>query len=469
MSATAQPSGEDTQVSTTLDILAANSARLGHDIVDVAGNLDALAEEASHQCRLLSDAGNSARQIVEANESVLGAIGTVLSSAGQTQEVLNTSMSDMQGAAKRNHDIATWVQEIGSRMIKVEEVLSRVMVSNNEIADIASQVNILAINAKIEAARAGSAGAGFAVVADAINDFSHRTTDAASKVRGEVQELSEGIGAMRSEADGVAERAKEVLDGASDTDAGLAEIAQRMEETANAADQISGHAQEVSEAGEKFGPVFDRILTGVNGTTEQIKNAQERTNALIDTSESMVQGIVAAGGTSTDGFYIGEVCRIGAEISAAFEQGVSGGQITLSELFGQSYQPISGTDPEQVLAPFTSFTDRVLPSIQEAALELDSSVVFCACVDTNGYLPTHNRKFSHPPSADPVWNAANCRNRRMFNDRVGLKAGRNTEPFLLQVYRRDMGGGEFVMMKDLSAPIMVQGRRWGGVRLAYEF
>jgi methyl-accepting chemotaxis protein len=88
-------------------------------------------------------------------------------------------------------------------------------------------------------------------------------------------------------------------------------------------------------------------------------------------------------------------------------------------------------------------------------------------VDRNGYLPTHNRKYSQPQGADPVWNNANCRNRRIFNDRTGLRAGRNTEPFLLQTYRRDMGGGQFVMMKDISAPIIVQGRHWGGLRIGY--
>ena len=55
----------------------------------------------------------------------------------------------------------------------------------------------------------------------------------------------------------------------------------------------------------------------------------------------------------------------------------------------------------------------------------------------------------------------------MFNDRTGLNAGRNTRPFLLQAYRRDMGG-QFIMMKDISAPIMVQGRHWGGLRIGYK-
>ena len=117
---------------------------------------------------------------------------------------------------------------------------------------------------------------------------------------------------------------------------------------------------------------------------------------------------------------------------------------------------------------FTLFTDKVLPPIQEPVATSDSRIVFCASVDENGYLPTHNKKFSQPQSSDPTWNAANCRNRRMFNDRVGLAAGRSTALFLLQTYRRDMGGGQFAMMKDCSAPIFVRGRHWGGVRVAYK-
>jgi methyl-accepting chemotaxis protein len=112
-------------------------------------------------------------------------------------------------------------------------------------------------------------------------------------------------------------------------------------------------------------------------------------------------------------------------------------------------------------------TDSLLPPVQEPMLNFDKRVVFCVAVDRNGYLPTHNKVFSKPQGKDPVWNNANCRNRRMFNDRTGLRAGQNTRPFLLQTYRRDMGGGRFVLMKDLSIPIMVSGRHWGGLRLGY--
>ena len=167
-----------------------------------------------------------------------------------------------------------------------------------------------------------------------------------------------------------------------------------------------------------------------------------------------------------DGPFIAKVRETALAISNALDEAIKTGQITTQALFDRRYTPIQGSDPPQVMNRATAFLDALLPHYQEPVLEFDPSVVFCAAVDRQGYLPTHNLKFSHPQGDDPVWNAANCRNRRIFDDRVGLKAGRSTAPFLLQVYRRDMGGGDFRVMKDLSAPIYAEGRHWGGLRLA---
>ena len=159
---------------------------------------------------------------------------------------------------------------------------------------------------------------------------------------------------------------------------------------------------------------------------------------------------------------------VAGQVSNAFKTEIQNGRITREDLFNFEYEPIEGSNPEQVMAKFTEMTDRVLPPIQEPVLDRDSAIIFCAAVDKNGYLPTHMAKFSKPQGDDPVWNMANCRNRRIFDDRTGLAAGRNTKEFLLQTYRRDMGGGQFVMMKDVSAPVIIDGQHWGGVRLAYK-
>lgn len=156
------------------------------------------------------------------------------------------------------------------------------------------------------------------------------------------------------------------------------------------------------------------------------------------------------------------------EITHLFENALAHGEIREEDLFDVAYEPIAGTNPQQ-------FTNRALPQletwltpIQERLKESDQRLVFCCSVDRNGYLPVHNRVYSHPQRPDdPVWNTANCRNRRIFDDRAGLTAARSTAPYMIYAYRRDMGGGKIVILKEYVAPITVRGRHWGGFRAAY--
>jgi len=161
-----------------------------------------------------------------------------------------------------------------------------------------------------------------------------------------------------------------------------------------------------------------------------------------------------------------EVVRRSEIVAAALEAAVDQGTLSVEALFDRTYKPIANSNPQQFMTAYVDAFDRIVTPIIDEALQFAPKVVFCAPVDVNGYLPTHNSKFSRAQGADAVWNAANCRNRRMFNDRVGLGAGRSEKAFLVQTYMRDMGGS-FVPMVDVSAPIVVKGRHWGGLRLAY--
>jgi methyl-accepting chemotaxis protein len=154
-----------------------------------------------------------------------------------------------------------------------------------------------------------------------------------------------------------------------------------------------------------------------------------------------------------------------AMIAALFEEAIARGEIAQDDLFDVNYVPIPDTNPRQYFNRALEFLDRHLPAIQEPILALDPAVVFSAAVDRNGYLPVHNRKYSEPQGPDPVWNNAHARNRRIFDDMTGLMAGRNTRKILSQTYPRDLGGGRVELIKDISAPIHVRGRHWGGLRM----
>jgi methyl-accepting chemotaxis protein len=155
-------------------------------------------------------------------------------------------------------------------------------------------------------------------------------------------------------------------------------------------------------------------------------------------------------------------------VAVAFEAELHAGRLSRQDLFDVAYKPIAGTNPQQFETASVAVLERILPDIQEPLLGTDDRMVFCIAVDRNGYIPVHNRRFSQPQRPDdPVWNVANCRNKRIFDDRAGIAAARSTRPFLAQTYKRDMGGGVTVMMREVDAPIYVLGSHWGGIRMAY--
>ncbi|MGH8713757.1 MAG: methyl-accepting chemotaxis protein [Casimicrobiaceae bacterium] len=154
-------------------------------------------------------------------------------------------------------------------------------------------------------------------------------------------------------------------------------------------------------------------------------------------------------------------------ISRLFEEAVTQGKISQNDLFDNNYVPIPGTDPLQHRTRFLGAVESILPDVQEPLLASDKRMIFCAAVDRNGYLPVHNKIYSHPQRpGDVLWNTANCRNRRIFDDRAGLSAGRVVRPYLIQNYPRNMGD-RIVMMWEIGAPIRVFGKQWGGFRTAY--
>jgi methyl-accepting chemotaxis protein len=167
--------------------------------------------------------------------------------------------------------------------------------------------------------------------------------------------------------------------------------------------------------------------------------------------------------------FVTRAMEAGRALTGIFEDAVASGAITIEDMFDTNYVEIPGTNPLQHRTRILEWADRALPPFQEAFLARDPRMVFCVMIDRNGYLPVHNKIYSHPQRpGDVAFNTANSRNRRIFNDAAGLAAGRNQRAYLIQSYARDMGNGKTVMMREIDVPIRVRGRHWGGFRTAYK-
>jgi hypothetical protein len=164
-----------------------------------------------------------------------------------------------------------------------------------------------------------------------------------------------------------------------------------------------------------------------------------------------------------------EKARVAAAIGARqwgdfFDGAIDSGQLTVADVFDRNYARIEGFDwgaHPKFHTRYDAMTDRALLVFQDKFLD-HQDFVFAVGVDEKGYLPTHNTRFQKPLTGDATKDLAGNRTKRIFDDPVGLAAGRNLEPSLLQVYQRDTGE----TMWDVSSPIYVKGKHWGGFRVA---
>jgi methyl-accepting chemotaxis protein len=376
--------------------------------------------------------------------------------AGDIDGILHANRAIAEAAESSRHAVGEArdaVTAVGEGVVGAMHSLKEVSQAAAEMTQIALQTRLVAFNASVEAKRAGEAGREFAVVADAIKDLAAKVEQSSKLIMSTVMQLDRRIDDLSRDI-----RADQGTDSA--FHAALARVEASSQRIATAAHE------NVYTCASVLGAVND--LSGqVDSTAMALAGVRTRAVAMLGASESMIELTASSGARTVDTPYIERGIDMARDVSALLEQAIAQGRVTLADLFDERYQPVAGSDPVQYTTRFTALTDQLLPELQEAVLASLPKVVFCAAVDRNGYLPTHNLAFSRPQGTDPVWNAAHCCNRRIFDDRAGLAAARSTRPFLLQTYRRDMGGGQFAIMKDLSAPIVVQGRHWGGLRIAY--
>lgn len=163
-----------------------------------------------------------------------------------------------------------------------------------------------------------------------------------------------------------------------------------------------------------------------------------------------------------------EKARVSASLGArqfgdVLDAAIDGGSLTVNDVFDRQYVEIKGYTWGAKPKYHTRYDSAIEPAVlvfEDKFLEQED-FVFAVGVDENGYLPTHNTRYQKPLTGDLDKDLVGNRSKRIFNDPVGIAAAKNVEPTLLQVYKRDTGE----TMWDVSSPIHVKGKHWGGFRV----
>jgi len=404
-----------------------------------------------------------AGQTVEATEQIAANAERASRVAADVRAESVAGRAEVDQGLQRISNARQDAQTASRLMSELQERARRIHVITEVINEIAARTNLLALNAAIEAARAGEHGRGFAVVAGEVRQLAQRTKSATDDIGAMVREINEeaeraaaGMAALTGKVNDATQNVEKVHGylGNIERSAGISE---------SEIQQIASASREHVETSHLIADAISRIRDGMLATEEELPRATRSAMILSERGEVLFDAL-SRSQTKTSHDEIKAVAqRAAREVGKLFERAIASGQITEAALFDRNYRPIPNTNPPKHTTSFDGFTDRVLPAIQEKILEDMPQIAYAGAVDNNGYFPTHNRKFTKPLTGDYDTDLVNNRTKRIFNDRTGSRCGSNTRPFLLQTYKRDTGE----VMHDLSAPIHVNGRHWGGFRIGY--
>jgi len=413
------------------------------------GTAGGIARSSAHNAQATAAIAANAERAAKIAAQVRGETVTGRAEADHGLQRINTAREDAQTAA--------------AVMASLQTNSRKIYGFTEAISEISARTNLLALNAAIEAARAGEQGRGFAVVASEVRQLALRTKEATDEISTMVREINQqaekaatgmnSLAAKVSEAAGNVETVHGLL-GNIERSSGVSE-----EEIGEIARASREHVATTDEIAAAIASIRDSLLS----TEKELPRAASSAMALAERAE-VITGALGESSIETSH----DAIRVAAQQAAAqvgrlFEAAIASGKITREALFDRHYTPIPNTDPPKHKTRFDDFTDRALPQLQEALLAAMPQLAYAGAVDNNGYFPTHNKKFSQPLTGNYDVDIVNNRTKRIFSDRTGKRCGSNTKPFLLQTYKRDTGE----VMHDLSAPIYVNGKHWGGFRIGY--
>ncbi len=436
----------------------AMSVSIAREAVVVQKRVQDTSGSAARQCSMTDTVFSASGQATLAIREVSQSAGLIAESTSANLDKAQVSLGELLDIVRKVQSVSDKLSTFNGTVQQLSERSDSIRTIASLIKEIADQTNLLALNAAIEAARAGEAGRGFAVVADEVRGLADRVNQATQEISVNVdgmiklvkdtQRENQGINADMGITRAVVERSssqfRDMVDTFERTTGQLMQITTSMDQLGFTNSQVH---ESVTQIHDLSGDV-SRHMDESSKSTMSLAKATESVQELVSRFKI---------GRGTFDNNVDGARRFRDALQAKLEDMARRGV----NVFDRHYQAIPGTDPQKFRVSYDETYVRECQQLMDEALAEIRGGIYAVGVDTNGYLTAHNIKFSRPLTGNYQTDLVGNRTHRKFEAPTELRAARNTAPMLLQTYIRDTGE----LLCDIALPILVKGQLWGNVRV----
>lgn len=276
-----------TYLRTMVDEIVTPVKKMRERIVDMDGKVTGVALNAVTEQDHIQQIAATMEQFSQSVDEVANMAADSLKDAKAMRQIVDENNRNMELSIVATNKVASTVQSSSKTIADLGESIRRIGIIANAIKEIADQTNLLALNAAIEAARAGEQGRGFAVVADEVRKLAERTATSTKDIAGTIAEINAISDAAVVSMQSAVSEVEGGITLIRKNGEGLKQIMSATMNVSDRVDHIAAASKEQSAAGESVAQSLERITELVDSNTLSAQDAKRSAEELAKSADEL--------------------------------------------------------------------------------------------------------------------------------------------------------------------------------------